>query len=89
MKILCLRKDTGKRRLVDTIEEPNYKEIYLKEDGSSFCEKTCKPETKPAPGMVELTPELMEEMVEDYQCGNCDKKYKTLKGVEKHLTKCK
>jgi len=36
-KIICTKKDTGKRLLVDTILEPNYKYLYNDESGVEFC----------------------------------------------------
>ena len=35
-KIICTKKDTGKRLLIDTILEPNYKELYNEESGVEF-----------------------------------------------------
>lgn len=48
MKIVCTHKITGKRILVSTKEEPNYKDIYNNEAGKPF--ELPKPEifvTKP------------------------------------------
>jgi len=85
-KLVCTKKDTGKRLLVDIILEPNYKEIYHDELGKPFPLKNevVAPEIVPE-GLVEMP----EGMIKDYECGNCGKIYKTLKGVEKHLKKCK
>jgi len=83
MKIICTKKDTGKRLLIDTIAEPGYKSVYNNENGNPFNEVEA-PVVEPV-DMIEVP----QEMIKGYQCGNCGKKYKTLKGIEKHLKKCK
>ena len=73
--MICTR--NGKRLLVDTKREPNYKELYQDENGNDFCTDKCEAPEAPVEA---LDPEL-------WVCGECEKEYKTEKGLDNHLAK--
>lgn len=77
MKLICTKKETGKRVLVDTAQEPNYKNEFNDEHGNPFCEKACE---KPKAKEVKAPPVA-------FVCEECDKEYKTESSLKAHNTK--
>ena len=83
MKLVCTKQDTGKRVLVDTRLELDYKDNYNDEHGNPF---VSAPEPVKAKEEAPVVSEEEDELL--LVCEACFKSYKTMKGLEKHLTKC-